>query len=468
MKKIDKIYINDTLTQSKKEISFIDFYENDFNMYVCGITPYDYAHIGHARCYITYDILLRLLQFFGARVKYIQNITDVNDKINQKSIEKFGSADKYLDIASYYFNNFFECYTKIGCIAPNSYIKVSDSMPAIIHFIENIIKKGLAYQTIDGVYFNTKKYIQYGALSKRELDKSTISRISNIEYDRNNNYDFALWKNQDYSPFWESPWGKGVPGWHIECSSIIKENFNGIGSINLHGGGKDLIFPHHENEKAQSECCQNYPLSNIWMHVAFINFNKEKMSKSLGNSIYIKDILNDIDPMVFRFYLLTHHYLSPIEFNYTTVLNSEEAYSNLVDFFNDQQEVNNCTNLEDDNKILIEINECLADDLNTAKFIGLFFKYQKIIKHNYSLFYTIKSYFINILGLTLKPIKSRARGHNQNLKFNKEMEIYINSLIQKRNLARTQKNFILADQIKKELQELGIVIQDKKLIDEQQ
>lgn len=450
-----RISIYDTLSDTKKEIFCQDFYFKPFNMYVCGITPYDYAHIGHARCYVVYDVLIRLLRFFGITVFYVQNITDVNDKITKKAVDVFGDGGRYTEIAHYYFDHFYDCCQKLGCLTPDKYPRVSESMHDIIALIAMIMEKGFAYETDDGVYFSAHLYPRYGELSKRFIGYSLISRIGEKEHQKEQEYDFALWKKQPISPSWDSPWGRGVPGWHVECSAMIAQHFSD--SLHLHGGGRDLIFPHHENEKAQSECCFSYDLSRIWMHIAFININQEKMSKSLGNSIYIKDIFDVVDPMVFRYYLLLHQYQSPIEFSYESLKASEQAYVGIVSFFS--QEITSLTIVDEQESIIAAMEASLTDNLNTALFIGLFFKYQKAIVKNKNLFIIVKNYFQEVLGLSL--VQKRVVAEHKD--FDVDQLKYIKELHARREQARKAKNFILADEIKKELLSLGCLIQDKKI-----
>lgn len=454
---IKNLFLYDTFSKEKRVFDISLFNDSPLLLYVCGITPYDHSHIGHARCYVTYDILVRLIRFFNSKVTYVQNITDVNDKITQKAIDQYGDPLKYLEIANHYHTLFSENLQKIGCLKPDFLPRVSTSISSIIDLIALIIKNGYAYETEDGVYFNVEKYSPYGALSHRKNTEHNLSRIED-EHQKKNELDFALWKKTDRGPLWSSPWGNGVPGWHIECSAMINENF-GNKKIHIHGGGADLIFPHHENEKAQTECCHPYSLTDIWMHVAFINVNSTKMSKSLGNCFYIKDIIEKYDPIAFRFYLLMHQYTSPIEFNFDALKAAESSYKQIIKFFNNdnnsQENIFELSKTQEESKILSEIYEFLSDNLNTAALIGFFFKNQNIIKDSTFLYKTTKSIFKYILGLSLLPIEA------------KEIVTYtpeIIELIKEREQARQAKNFTRADEIKKKLILLGISINDKKIL----
>lgn len=451
MKYILSIY--DTLSKKKKDINLLEKKNESINIYVCGITPYDHTHVGHARCYISYDILVRLIRYFNCKTTYIQNITDVNDKIFDKAIDWYNDVNQYIKVADFYHTEFKSLLNQLGCINPDFYPRVSDSINEIINCIKKIIEAGYGYETNDGVYFKVNAFKEYGKLSQRLItDAKNITRLENI-HEKNSGLDFVLWKKTNQSIFFSSPWGNGLPGWHIECSAMIKKSF-GLNQLDIHGGGMDLLFPHHENEKAQSECCSNQSLTNIWMHVAFININKEKMSKSKGNSFYIKDIINKFDPMVFRLYILMHHYGSPIEFDLNAIEKINDTYNNLISIFSNHNiKENQLIKTLHNNNLLNEIYGLLLDNLNTAAVIGLIFKNKNIIKNDIQLSYEIEKILKYILGLSL------TRSHNQIREYPQE----IKALIEKRELARKNKNFIEADEIKKILMDLNIIINDKKL-----
>lgn len=441
--------IYDTLTKKKKYINLVEKKKSSINLYVCGITPYDSAHVGHARCYVSYDILVRLVRYFGYQITYVQNITDVNDKIFLKAVDYYNDVTRYKEIADFYHNEFQNSLLELACLSADYYPRVSDSIDDIIHLIKKIIYSGHAYETDDGVYFNVNSYKKYGELSQRLIvDDNNISRINDL-YFKNTEFDFVLWKKNNSGVCWDSPWGKGLPGWHIECSAMVRKSFGEV-SLDIHGGGMDLLFPHHENEKAQSECCLNYPLSNIWMHVAFINVNKEKMSKSSGNSFYLKDIMNSVNPMVFRLYLLMHHFGSPIEFELSHIIKLEDVYNNLISLFNINEEIDLPNNYN--HYLLKNIYTLLLDNLNTAAVIGLVFKNKLIINSDKLLKAAIKNIFQYILGLSLEKIKKNFLNDD-----------FIKNLILQRELERKNKNFVKADAIRLQLLELGINIQDDKI-----
>jgi cysteinyl-tRNA synthetase len=454
------LFLSDSLTKSKK--IFFDpntLSDDPLNIYVCGITPYDHAHIGHARCYVSYDLLVRFVRFYNRKITYIQNITDVNEKIFEKAASQLGSEKFFKIIAQKYFLEYKSLLESLGCLNADLYPRVSDSIEEIIDFISNIISAGYAYETDDGVYFKASQFSSYGALSQRKIDSKSqlVTRLEN-KFEKEHSYDFVLWKKNPTAEIsWESPWGKGLPGWHIECSTMIRSAFNGQ-SLDVHGGGLDLLFPHHENERAQSECldCQK-PLTKIWMHVAFMQINNEKMSKSLNNSILLKDILKEYDPMVLRFYFLMHHYKSPMQFDYQSLSNTTKSYHSFIDIFEKESPIlpeQLGPSITMNSAIIDEINKFLSDDLNTSAAIGLIFKHKEEISANFALKKEIKEMVLYILGLNLIK-KEKENNHN----YSEEIE----SLISAREEARAQKNFVKADEIKKILIEKGISITDKKL-----
>jgi cysteinyl-tRNA synthetase len=446
------LFIYDSLSKEKQEIILNP--EKSINLYVCGITPYDHCHIGHARCYIVYDLLVRLIRFFNCKITYVQNITDVNEKITIKAKNLYGDSLKFLDIAKFYYKEFKILMNKLNCIAPDHSPKVSESINEIISLINQIIKSGHAYQTNDGVYFNVKSYSKYGELSDRYTkNKHNQSRIDQL-HEKKNKDDFALWKNTTEYPFFESPWGKGVPGWHIECSAMIEKAFKSE-QLTIHGGGIDLLFPHHENEKAQTECCLNKKITQIWMHVAFIMNNKEKMSKSLGNCFFLKDILEKHNPMVLRFYFLMHNYHCPIEFDIESINSAKNGYYNLIDILsiNNLNSIQNNNINQNNNSLLNEIYDLILDNINTAALIGLIFKNKQLIKNDIYLIIEIRKIVKYILGLSLEKITNIIYEYSDEIK----------KLIEERIIARNNKDFKKADELRKILENLGIIINDLKL-----
>lgn len=443
------LFIQNSLSKKKEEIILSN---QAIKLYVCGITPYADSHIGHARCYLTYDILVRLIRYFNYKVTYVRNVTDIDDKLIEKAQFLYKNKNKYKDIAFEYYLKFRNVMNQFGCLEPDFAPKVTESISDIIFLIKKIITNHHAYETVDGVYFAVDSFDKYGDLSGRYSDKekNAITRMIK-DREKKNNFDFALWKKINEEPFWESPWGLGRPGWHIECSAMILQSFNGE-TIDIHGGGADLIFPHHENEKAQTECCQDTKLTKIWMHTAFININKVKMSKSLDNYITIENLFTKIDPMIFRFYLLMHNYTCPIEFSFDAIEPVKKSYIQLIELFN-KTDIPIGNELEAES-LLNDIYDNFFDNLNTAEVIGLVFKNKKLIENNVILFHKIKNIFIYILGLSLKKIDLK----NNNFNYSDEIKL----LITEREEARKNKNYELADKIRAILLEKNIYIEDKK------
>ncbi|MHA1301901.1 MAG: cysteine--tRNA ligase, partial [Candidatus Helarchaeota archaeon] len=291
----------------KKE-DFIPLEDNKVKMYVCGPTVYDYSHLGHARVYVFFDVVYRYLKFKGFDVIYIQNLTDIDDKIINRAIEEnisiFQLAEKYTEF-------YFRDMKKLNALSANFYPRATQHITDMIEAIKVLIEKGFAYESGGNVYFSVENFDSYGKLSKRPIEELKDTEISS---DKRNPKDFALWKRRkDNEPYWNSPWGPGRPGWHIECS-IMAIKYLG-NSIDIHGGGQDLIFPHHENEIAQSEAFTGKKFVNFWIHNAFLTINKEKMSKSLGNFFTINEILEKRSPENLRYFLISTHYRKPIEYN---------------------------------------------------------------------------------------------------------------------------------------------------------
>jgi cysteinyl-tRNA synthetase len=443
-----KINIKDTLTETKKNIN--NEQKKTVKIYICGITPYDNPHIGHARCYVIYDVLIRTLKYFSISYTYCRNVTDIDDKLINKARDIYNDGNKFNKIASNYYKVFIENLNSLGCIKPCVEPRVTENIEDIIKFIEALIRGGNAYQVKNDVYFNVNSFKNYGKLSKRPIDE----QISNVRIKENDEkkhtLDFALWKGANEDPNWNSPWGKGRPGWHIECSVMAKKHLGE--TIDIHGGGMDLIFPHHENEKAQTEALTKKEFVKTWMHVAFVCVNKDKMSKSLNNFVTINEVLEKIDPMVFRYYLLNNHYQTPFNFSWDDLFASQKAYLKLIDLFDN---VNTKLSTNEKLQVIDDLEAVISDDLNTAKCIGYIFKNYDLIDGCNSTKAAVYKFINEVLGLFLVPIKTK----NENAEYNAK----IISLINDREKARIAKDFERADEIRDKLKKLGIKIEDKKL-----
>ena len=304
-----KLKIYNTLTREKEPFESIE--PGKVLMYVCGPTVYDSCHIGHARAFVVFDVIVRYLEAKGMQVTYVRNFTDVDDKIINRANELKMSS---LELADLYITEFQNDMKTLHVAPPTFEPRVTDHMPEIIAFVESLIRKGAAYVRDGDVYFSVESFKGYGKLSGRKLEDMEAGSRVDIDTRKMNPFDFALWKAaKPGEPYWESPWGKGRPGWHIECSAMSSK-FLGR-SFDIHGGGKDLIFPHHENEIAQSECATGQPFAHYWIHNGFVNINQEKMSKSLGNFLMVKDVLKHFHPEAVRLFLLSKQYRKPIDFS---------------------------------------------------------------------------------------------------------------------------------------------------------
>jgi cysteinyl-tRNA synthetase len=301
---------------------------HEVKMYVCGITPYDYAHLGHGRCYVTFDLLYRVLRFLGHSVTYCRNFTDIDDKLINRADKELNDPTQYLVIANTYIESFHNDMKMLNCISPTYEPRVTTHIVPIIEFIQGLIAEEKAYVTILGdVYFRISSFKEYGKLSQRSIaDLKAGARVA-VREDKEDPLDFALWKFSDEPPGWESPWGFGRPGWHIECSAMAQQYLGT--TIDIHGGGMDLIFPHHENEIAQSEGLSGKPFSRFWVHNAFVRVNEEKMSKSLGNFLTLRDAYTKFHPMVLRYYYLIHHYRNPLDFSAEDIESAAISYRRL-------------------------------------------------------------------------------------------------------------------------------------------
>ncbi len=318
------IKIYNTLTRSKE--NFKPLNGNRIKLFVCGPTVYDYSHIGHARTYISFDVIARYLKYRGFSVFYLQNITDIDDKIINRAIS---TGKDPLDLAREFEAEYLKDMESLGVENVNLYARATEHIEEIKAQIETLLEAGFAYETDNGVYFDISKYPDFGKLSNRKIEDLNVHRIS-PDSNKRNPEDFALWKKKDKELVWNSPWGAGRPGWHIEDTAITEEYFGP--QYDIHGGGLDLIFPHHEAEIAQMESASGKkPMVRYWMHTGFLNVKGEKMSKSLGNFITIKELIKKYPPEVFRFFVISTHYRSPIDFSHEIL---EQSQNSLKEYIN--------------------------------------------------------------------------------------------------------------------------------------
>ena len=443
------LHLYDTFSKSKREFRPID--PNNVRMYVCGPTVYDYAHVGNARPVIVFDTLFRIMRHsYGVdHVTYVRNITDVDDKIIEAANSNKEDISSLTSRTIKYFN---DDASYIGALNPTVEPKATDHINEMVEMIETLIVKGFAYEVDGNVLFSSSKYDQYGKLSGKNIDELIAGARVDIEDFKKESSDFILWKpSKDNEPGWESPWGKGRPGWHIECSAMSKKYLGD--TFDIHGGGQDLIFPHHENEIAQSECCHEKKFANYWLHNGFLTVEGNKMAKSDGNFITVNELKDRYHGEVIRLAMLMTHYRQPLNWTENSLLESKKILNKWFSFFSDIE-----ISKEDEEIVDEHILSALKDDINTPKAISELHQLFKNCSKEDSL--SIQK-FLNsarLLGLMLCSPKEwmEWNGRENNLD-----EIKINELIEKRNLLRDQGNYNDADKIRSQLDELGIILEDK-------
>ena len=446
--------ILDTLSKNEKELDI----SGKVRIYLCGVTVYDESHIGHARTIIVFDVLRRYLESKGIAVEFIQNFTDVDDKIINRAKRENVRASA---ISSRYIENYYNDFDDLNVLRATRYPKATEHIQDMQDLIQDLLKKKIAYVSKNGVYFSVLKFPEYGKLSKKKIDDLLAGARVEVDQAKNDPLDFALWKFSNEDPSWDSPWGRGRPGWHIECSSMsikyLGENFE------IHGGGRDLIFPHHENEIAQSESYTSKPFAKIWMHVGMITINGEKMSKSKGNIKSIRHVLQNCGPNIIRLFCLSGHYSKPIDYSEELLQENiikwrqiESAYYEMK-LSIENEDTTKIENIISESKK--EFDSALENDLNTHLALSAFFKFVNQINQlaaSDSLTKSIANVALphfekmaTILGLILPKIS--------------ETEISsINKLILNRELLRAQKKFQDADKIRDQISQMGIVLIDHK------
>ena len=438
------IFLTNNLTNKKEK--FIPKDKNNVRMYVCGPTVYDDPHIGNARPVVVFDILFKILKNKYPNVTYVRNITDVDDKIIKSSKENNISISELTKKITQSFNE--DCIY-LNCEQPNHEPKATEHISEMIEMISELIKKGFAYENNKHVYFEVKKFKDYGQLSNKKLDELVAGSRIEVSDNKKNPEDFVLWKpSETDEPSWDSPWGKGRPGWHLECSAMSKKYLGN--EFDVHGGGVDLLFPHHENEIAQSRCANDSKVfANYWLHNAFITMSNEKMAKSQGNILKIKDFRNNKSGQVLRMALMSAHYRQPLDWNDKLLEECENTISKWYNVY---------LNIKTKLKISDEILKPLLDDLNTPGYIANLHKlYEKAAKGSDE----DKILFIsacNFIGL-LNESKEDWLKFKKNKVSISENEILIK--INQRNEARVNKNYKEADKIRDELLDKGVLIEDK-------
>jgi len=439
------IFLTNTLGNKKEK--FVPINKNKIGMYVCGPTVYDDPHIGNARPLVVFDILFRVLKcnFGDKKVCYVRNITDIDDKIIQSSIEKNITTN---DLTNKITKNFHEDCKYLNCQKPNFEPKATENISLMIEMINKLLQKGYAYLNNNHVYFEVKKFKDYGNLSNKNLDELIAGSRVEISDNKKNPEDFVLWKpSKDKEPYWDSPWGKGRPGWHLECSVMSKKYLGD--KFDIHGGGLDLIFPHHENEIAQSRCAnENESFANYWIHNGFITMSNEKMAKSQGNILRIGDFKNNINGQVLRLALMSTHYKQPLDWNDKLINQCQNTINKWYESYTELK------------KPVLIPEDCLNplyDDLNTPGYIAnlhkLFEKSQKGDLKEKEIF-TSACNFVGLLVMTKKEWIDFKK--SKSVLSKEEILLKINE----RNKAREGKKYKLADQIRDELLDKGVLIED--------
>ena len=446
--------IFDTLSNTKIELKFSD----KVRIYLCGVTVYDDAHIGHARTIIVFDVLRRFLESQKNLVEFVQNFTDVDDKIIERAHQEKTSP---LELAAKYTKNYFDDFDGLNVKRATIYPKATEHIEDMQNLISNLVDKKYAYITKNGVYFSVSKFTEYGKLSKKKIDDLISGARVAVDEEKSNPIDFALWKFSNSEPLWDSPWGEGRPGWHIECSAMslkyLGENFE------IHGGGRDLIFPHHENEIAQSESFMSNQFAKIWMHVGMITINGEKMSKSLGNVKSVNHVLENWGPNIIRLFCLSGSYSKPIDYsekflkeNITKLRQIESCYYELrlAEGTNEEtiaeKMVKECRE---------EFNSALNNNLNTPLALTAFYKLirkvnslateEKITQTSAEIILSEFERMLEILGIQIHKVSDAEKNE-------------INQMIKKRDEYRMQKNYEQADNIRAKIAEKNVIFFDHK------
>ena len=454
--------VYNTLTNRKEE--FVPIEPGKVKMYVCGPTVYNFFHIGNARPFVVFDTLRRYFKFRGYEVKFVQNFTDVDDKIINRAKEEGITAP---EVSEKYIKEYFNDAEALNVLKADVHPKVSEHIPEIIAFVQTLIDKGYAYEADGDVYYSTRKFADYGKLSGQNIDDLESGARIAIGEVKEDPLDFALWKarKEESEIAWESPWGMGRPGWHIECSTMAKKHLGD--TIDIHGGGQDLTFPHHENEIAQSEACNGVPFAHYWMHNGYINVDGKKMSKSLNNFFTVRDIRENYSGDVIRFFLLSGHYRSPINFSDTLMEQSKQGYERIataietLEFLktngSDEAMADEAAKIASLDKHREKFIEVMDDDLNTADGIAAIFE------------------LVSEINLDVKDGASKSFAEEALRRIKELTEVLglfggedeeeglgddIQALIDERQAARKAKNWARADEIRDQLAAMGITLKD--------
>ena len=472
-------------TMKKKKEEFVPLREGSVGMYACGVTVYDLSHIGHARALIVFDVIYRYLQYRGYEVTFVRNYTDIDDKIIKRAQEE---GVTYKDISDRYIKEFDHDMDLLGLEKPTVSPRATDHIPEMIAMVEALIEKGFAYEVDGDVYFSVGSFSEYGKLSGKNIEELNSGARVEVDERKQSPLDFALWKkSKEGEPFWECPWGKGRPGWHIECSAM-SQKYLGT-TFDIHGGGMDLIFPHHENEIAQAECATGVPFARYWIHNGFVNINQQKMSKSLKNFFSIREILETYHPEVLRLFLLSNHYRSPVDYSEQNLTEAKVGLDRFYAILRDLDEIKSldkgsAAQSLGEKRLVTELQEfpekftaAMDDDFNTAAALGHLYVLTRSLnalvdqKKKFPTFQIAEGTVAlareqfqmveNIFGLFRESPQAYFESQ-------KERGIVsagiapeeIEGLIKERELARKSKDFKKADEVRKQLEEKGILLKD--------
>ncbi len=456
------IFIYNSLTRKKEE--FIPLNPPKVNIYTCGVTVYDESHIGHARSLYIFDVIRRYLKYRGFEVNFVRNITDIDDKIINRANEL--KVD-WKDLVKKYSERYYEDLKSLGIEKGDFEPRATENIPEMIKYVQCLIEKGFAYESGGDVYFNVRKFTGYGKLSGQSIDEmQTGVRIEPTEH-KKDPLDFALWKkSKENEPYWEGPWGKGRPGWHIECS-VMSQKFLKTDTLDIHAGGRDLIFPHHENEIAQAEALTEKPFAKYWIHGGLLTINNQKMAKSLGNFVTIKDFMEKYKYAdLLKLFFLSAHYSSPIDYTAEKIEETKQALERISILLNKIEGDTKTQEYKVTSKSVKEIEEIkskfiavMDDDFNTPEALACIFELVNLTNKNinnadfiYQAKNTLKE-LLALLGLKLDFTKAQVAGDDTKI---------IQDLIDKRIILKKEKKFSEADKIRKELEEKGIILEDTK------
>ncbi|MCD6045755.1 MAG: cysS [Gammaproteobacteria bacterium] len=447
-------------SKSKQKEIFKPLRANEVTLYVCGMTVYDYCHIGHARMMVAFDVINRYLRYCGYKVKYVRNITDIDDKIIRRALE---NKEPMEVLTTRFINALIKDMRALGTLPPDLEPKATDYVPQMISLIETLLHKGFAYVGSTGdVYFDVMQFKNYGKLAHKDLEALEAGARIAIEEAKKTPLDFVLWKlSKENEPYWPSPWGNGRPGWHTEC--VVMSSLELGQPFDIHGGGNDLKFPHHENEIAQAECAYGKPFVNYWMHVGFVEINKEKMSKSLNNFFTIREVLREWKNEVVRYFLLSGHYRSPVDYSLEALEGAQNALDRLYGALRGIDLTTGTIENEVAKAHEVRFMVAMDDDFNTPIALSVLFDLARELNRskveepsNVTALAQMLKKLAAVLGLLVSPVESYFQKDAHSVIDANEIE----ALIALRQSARLEKNWAKADEIRQQLAQKGVVIED--------